>query len=255
MQEELRRFKSSTVELSESSKNSKVLRSEVVNLQSKVKQSSEDISEKDKTIAELNEQLKTKDRIINQKNIKIRQMLEAKKSEASKQTILNESVASKDKTIHSLKESLATERKLVESIKATNNSLKEDLEEAKKNAIIKSKEYSDKISKMKSIAEKYQKIANTAVDRYIDSKARQLRVSANEIKNRLSENYSFADIDKICEGIRDYQINVNKLPFANDRKDVRFKVTESVEPLTRDAWHDDTVDESLINLANKQMNQ
>ena len=82
-------------------------------------------------------------------------MVEAKKSEVSKQQVLNESVASKDRTIVSLKESLANERKQTATITAENKSLKENLEEAKKNAIIKSKEYSDKLSKVKQLAERY----------------------------------------------------------------------------------------------------
>ena len=254
LQEELRRFKSSTVELSESSKKSKVLRSEVVSLQSKLKQSDKALAEKDKLIESLNEKLETTNKLILQKNAKIRQMVEAKKSEVSKQQVLNESVASKDKAIVSLKESLANERKQTATITAENKSLKENLEEAKKNAIIKSKEYSDKLSKVKQLAERYQKIASAAVDRYIEQKARTLRVSPDKIKRKLDENYSFADIDKICESIREDQISISKLPFAGEQN-ARFKVTQSVEPIMRDSQHDDNVDESLINLANNYMNK
>ena len=181
-------------------------------------------------------------------------MVEAKKSEVSKQQVLNESVASKDKTIVSLKESLANERKQTATITAENKSLKESLEEAKKNAIIKSKEYSDKLSKVKQLAERYQKIASAAVDKYIEQKARTLRVSPDKIKRKLDENYSFADIDRICESIKEDQISISKLPFAGEQN-VRFKVTESVEPIMRDSQHDDNVDESILNLANNYTNK
>jgi hypothetical protein len=38
-------------------------------------------------------------------------------------------------------------------------------------------------------------------------------VSTDEIKNRLNENYSFKDIDNICENLQSYKLSINKLPF------------------------------------------
>jgi len=54
------------------------------------------------------------------------------------------------------------------------------------------------------------------VDKYIESKAVSLGISANEIKNRLSETYTFTDIDNICEDLRKYKINLNNLPFSSN---------------------------------------
>ena len=38
-----------------------------------------------------------------------------------------------------------------------------------------------------------------------------------EIKNKLPEKFSFGEIDTICEELRDYKLNVSKLPFSTSR--------------------------------------
>ena len=75
--------------------------------------------------------------------------------------------------------------------------------------------YSKKIEHANNLVEKYKKIANKAVDKYIDSQAIKLGVSINEIKNKLPESYSFTDIDTICENLSQYKLNVSKLPFGS----------------------------------------
>ena len=77
-----------------------------------------------------------------------------------------------------------------------------------------------------------------------------LGVEPEEIKSRLSEGYTFDDIDNACEDLSAYQLNLNKLPFQLDGKRVKMKVTESKDPLITNPNVDDDVDESLITLAN-----
>ena len=86
--------------------------------------------------------------------------------------------------------------------------------------------------------------------KYIESKAQTLGINSLEIKKRLSENYSFNEIDKVCEDLQGYQVTLSKLPinFQRDKK-VKVKVTESIEPIKPKGRFDDEVDESLLRLA------
>lgn len=79
-----------------------------------------------------------------------------------------------------------------------------------------------------------------------------LGISSNDIKRKLSENYSFEDIDRICEDLQEYRLNINKLPFNFDTNtsSVKMKVKESKEPIKPISGYDDEVDEDLIRLAN-----
>ena len=66
--------------------------------------------------------------------------------------------------------------------------------------------------------EKYQKITQNAIDRYINIQANNLGVKPVEIKNRLSESFTFNDIDSVCEDLREYKLNVSMLPFNTNRQ-------------------------------------
>ena len=152
----------------------------------------------------------------------------------------------KDKKISSLQEQLDAISKKAESEK---QSLLENIEEIKKDSEIKTRQYTTKLKKANELVEHYKGVAKKAVDKYIDSKARMLGVSANEIKNRLNENYSFSDIDKVCNSLQGYQLNISKLPFDISRGS-KIKVQESVEPIKPKApGVDDEVDDSLLRMA------
>jgi hypothetical protein len=125
--------------------------------------------------------------------------------------------------------------------------LTRDLESNKSN-------YSKKIENANILVEKYKKIANRAVDKYISSQATKLGISTNEIKNKLPESYSFTDIDKICESLSQYKLNVSKLPFGNGgnklNEGIKFKATPSKnESLLPKSNLDDEVDIDLLRLA------
>ena len=79
-----------------------------------------------------------------------------------------------------------------------------------------------------------------------------------DITNRLSENYTFEDIDNICESLQSYSLAMNKLPInltSNGNKNsnnskIKMKVTESKESIKPNGFgFDDEVDESLLRLA------
>ena len=101
-----------------------------------------------------------------------------------------------------MQESIETQRanfnKEVADMKKQNEQLHESLQDAKKDSQIIKSEANAKITKCSQLVEKYKTIAKTAVDKYIESRATVLGLSVTDIKNRLNENYSFNDIDKVC---------------------------------------------------------
>lgn len=220
LNEELARYKQATITLSTTAAGAKALVERISKLEST-------IAEKDK------------------------QLTESKKTETvSTAQSLNESISKKDSEIESLKSNVA---KLNESLtQATDNVTTQasQIEELKADADIKKSEYAKKLSQIHGIVEQYKKTAQIAVDKYIDTRATMLGVEPEEIKSRLSEGYTFDDIDNACEDLSAYQLNLNKLPFQLDGKRVKMKVTESKDPLITNPNVDDDVDESLITLAN-----
>lgn len=194
----------------------------------------------------LTEQLSQKETLIADKDKKLSQLAEAAKVSIQNKKGLQESLSAKDNKISSLQEQLDVFSKKAESEK---QSLLENIEEIKKDSEIKTRQYTTKLKKANELVEHYKGVAKKAVDKYIDSKARMLGVSANEIKNRLNENYSFSDIDKVCNSLQGYQLNISKLPFDISRGS-KIKVQESVEPIKPKApGVDDEVDDSLLRMA------
>ena len=133
--------------------------------------------------------------------------------------------------------------------------MSESLQELAKDSAIKNTEYTSKLERQKELTEKYRSIAKTAVDKYIRSQAVILGVSASDIKGKLNENYSFSDIDRVCESLRNYKLNVSSLPFDTGNRSVKVKVTESVEPISRianatQAQFDDEPDAQLMSITN-----
>lgn len=162
---------------------------------------------------------------------------------------LNESLSKANKEIT---ESRSLKDKVQESLDIKtkeNDELKEKLEQTTKS----SKLVEDKYQKSIRLVEKYKKLAHEIANRYIDNKALALGVTSNEIKNRLNESYTLDDVDKVCEDLEEYSINISKLPFQVDKPtSVRARLREdrSKDPLKDiDSEYDDTVDDYLLDLA------
>ena len=130
--------------------------------------------------------------------------------------------------------------------------LTEEIEQLKSSSERKQEEYSQKLSKANKLVEKYRTIATRAVDRYIDSKALMLGISSQEIKNKLSESYTFDEIDSVCDNLRDYKLNISRLPFGSMKlnENIQMKATpsqnESILPANN---FGDEVDDQLRSLA------
>ena len=233
LRDTIAKYKSSIISLTESSKKSKILESK---------------------ISELTETVSSKEETIKKQQTTIERLNESRKSISSKSKSLNESLASKDAKITSLEKQVHSLNESIRTINAQNNKAKETLteniEELKKDSAIKHSEYTKKLTKANQLVERYKKFANESISRYITSQANRLGVSTSEIKNKLSEGFSFEDIDRVCEELQDYKINISKLPFdISKTKNVRMKVTESVEPIKPASRFSDEIDDQLKSLA------
>ena len=203
-------------------------------------------------IANLQEEIQKRDQTIKEEQDKYQRILEKHRVGIDRQSSLTESISAQNAK---LRERDLTIRKLTEQVKTLKNdanereeALKESLAEQKKNLTIKTTEYNNKIANANSLVEKYRNTAKTAVNKYIESLAVRFGLSADEIKNKLPSNYSFADIDLVCENLNQFNLTVSSLPLSL-QKGTTVKVKESKEPLIR-TNNDDRVDESLLRLAN-----
>ena len=204
------------------------------------------ISEQNVTIKSLNESIKEKDSEYAKLNENLSQSENLRRK-------LDESISSRDNAIKSLNESLEAEKtrlnESVETLRKQNAKLHESLQDAKKDSQIIKSEANAKITKCNQLTEKYKSIAKTAVDRYIECKATTLGIDATEIKNRLNENYSFNDIEKVCGDLQRYKLNMRALPFdINSKNRIKMKINESkkvIDPVVSDPGVDDEIDETL----------
>lgn len=226
MNEELSRYKHSVTRLSERLR---------------------DTSKVAKDASALSEKLAECKRIIANKDKKIATMLEAAKVSSESKKKLLENVSSKQKTLDSLQAELEEARK---SFAEERQSLLENIEDTRKDMEIQSSKYVEQLDKSLKLVEHYKKIAKESTDRYIASKASMLGVSSQEIKNRLSEKYTFEDIDSICEDLKSYKLNISRLPFDISKAGTSFVVSESREPIKpKTPGVDDEVDNDLLRLA------
>lgn len=205
-------------------------------------------------LASMRQQLESKStQFIEQK-----QMLEATKSKLrsvlAKKSSLTESIDVKDRRISDLTKELEKLNETLTSEKSksekTISSLTENLKELKTDSQAKHSQYVKKLSAANSLVEKYRKTAETAVNRYIESKATQLGVSVAEIKNRLEENYSFDDVDNVCESLRSYKMNMNKLPFNIRSGSISHVAMKENNDTKRFENPDDVLDESFLETIN-----
>ena len=229
LNEEVERYKSSTVRLSSLAQKSKDNVSKITTLE-------EEIAKKQKQIESLKLRNKT--------------LIESRNSRVTVSKELNEQISKKETEV----------KKLTENYEAKLKSLEESLATEKSESSKKITELSEKLSKSNKLVEGYKNLANEVVERYIESKARMLGVNKNEIKNKLDDKYTIDDIDKICESLQTYSVRINRLPFNFNGKDNKVKVTitesknESLQKAAKSSRgaDDDDVDDSLMKMAGLQ---
>ena len=164
---------------------------------------------------------------------------------------LNESIDAKNSNIKDLSNEVKQLRTELQESKNNSlkevNQLKEELQELKGDSQVKNSQYAKKLANANALVEKYRKTAETAANLYIESKAKQLGVSITEIKNKLEENYTFDDVDKICEQLRSYKMNINKLPFNFTKNNISRVAMNESKQTKRFENPDDVLDENFVN--------
>ena len=233
-EEDIAKYKAAIRNLSESATSAKALQSKIDNL---------------------TEELSKKDLAIKAEQDKVQRVLDKQQASISRQSSLTESISAKNAELKEVKAEVTKLNEQLETFKTEAETEKEALNEAiaeqKKNLTIKTTEYNTKLTRANKLVEQYRTTAKTAVSKYIDLQATMLGVSPNEIKNKLPENYSFNDIDSVCEGLRDFNLKVSNLPVNLQQNRIKkVVVTESKESIMPKSRFDDTVDESLLHLAN-----
>lgn len=236
-EEEVAKYKTTIRNLSESASSVRALQQENSQLKEK-------LSQQDAFISRLKERYS---RLLSEKKIE-------KESQDKLQEKLNESLVgnnkaleNKDNEIKKLNESLT---KLKEEKELNEKELNEKLADIRKDLTIKSNEYASKLAKSNQLVEKYINTAKKAVNKYIESKAGLLGVNPESIKKKLPKNYSFDDIDSVCESLNDYNINLSTLPIdvsGNNGFNVQFNIQK--ESIVSNNSNDD-IDEALLQLAN-----
>lgn len=241
MSEDLEKYKVAIRNLSEKASNVKTLQSK---------------------LEALTEELNKKDNLIQSNEERFKRLQESKKQNIDKQTILKENLTNKEtqltratKKVEFLTEELKNVRSNFEHEK---KSLTESYETLKKDYSLKQSEYSTKISNANKLVEQYRNTAKKAVDKYIESKSIVLGIDSREVKNKLPENYSFNDIDNLCEELSNYSLQINNLPF-NVKSVKRVSITESKKLpgySQKENQNDgDFIDDSLLTVARNIINK
>ena len=230
-EDDIAKYKGAIRNLSESVNNAKALKTKVESLQ-------EELRQKDEVIKAQNDK----------KDIMMEKLSNQKSLSISEKAKLTESLSAKNLELVKAKNQISKLQENLESYKVKESALNEDLAEQKKNLAIKSNDYNTKLSKANKLIEQYRNTAKTAVNKYIESKAVMLGVKTEEIKNKLPSNYSFDDIDSICESVSKYKLQINRLPF-NVGNNTKIAIKESKEIKRQNSSNDDTIDDSLIRLA------
>lgn len=206
-------------------------------------------------INSLEKQLTEKENIITNQELKIKNLVESKaKAISSTSKTLNESISNRDNEIKSLKENINT---IKDDYESQIKSLNESLSKVTKEKDSKIKELNEKYNKLDSLKEGYKKLATNTVNSYIETKATMLGVTPDEIKNKLPKSYTITDINKVCESLKKYNLNINSLPISViSNRNPRIKVTESKNEIlnVNSNIYDDEIDDALIKLANQKIN-
>lgn len=199
----------------------------------------------------LNKVLDQKDLVIKEEQDKVKSILNEQKISSRRQSSLTETLSTKENELEKAHNqiNLLNEKlnKLRDEKENEHQKLIESLDEVNKNLTIKSTEYSNKLSKSNKLIEQYRQTAKTAVNKYIESKAIMIGVEKEEILNKLPKNYSFTDIDTICESLVNFNLKVSNLPFDLERIK-KASITESKDETIIKTNKDDIIDNSLIML-------
>ena len=242
LNEEISKYKNVIRNLSDKSKSAEALETKVKSLEDSLQESNEVIKKKSNHIKFLTERVNHLTERVNERDGKVESRNEDFKN-------LQSTLKAKDTQIKKLQERVNSVR---ESYEEKMGTLNESIADLKKDSSIMKNQMSDKLAKAEQLVEKYKNTAKKAVDKYVSVQATRFGINESDIKRRLPDNFSFADIDRVCESLKIYKGNLDRLPFnLNETKknNVKVKVTESVETIMPTNGVDDSIDEGLMSLA------
>jgi len=204
--------------------------------------------ELEKEVSRLEESLKEANKTIEITKNGVARLIKSKQQQITESKTLTESLSTKDKAYEELNESFnKAKAEYEEQIKSLTEKINEsETTSSKVNAL------NEDLTKQKTLTEGYKKLANKAMSKYIECKATMLGVSVSDIKSRLSENFSIDAVEKVCEELKAYQLNVSRLPFSLGGKIKSFKVNENLNKSNvpgKEENEDDSVDDSLLRLS------
>ena len=205
LQEELAKYRAAFARTSE-------LAAKATKFESEVKKLTEQLTQKDIQIKELN-------------------------CKADKAKKLNESIDENANKVRLLTEKLATMQKESEELESNLNG-----QIAQRDKLIKDRT---------AVAKKYKTKFVEAVNKYVESKASMLGVRPIDITSKLGESYTLADIDRVCDDLLESTVSISRLPFSGMNKP-RVKVSESVNKPTKvnkGPEYGYEIDDSLLELA------
>lgn len=165
---------------------------------------------------------------------------------------LKEQLSQKDRQITSLKTKVTQINQLNESLDTSSkdnlNKVKKELEGALNKAEETNKKLQEQMEQNKkvlNVAKSYKAKYLESLEKYIISKSKMLALRPSELKNRLPENYSIEDIDKVCNEILSESINISRLPFAHGTKN-KVTIKEAKSVISKEGYE---IDDSLLELA------
>lgn len=214
--------------LNKSTKAIKALNSELSNSKKLIENLSQNISKQSATHKKLIESYNNKDNRTQQ----LTESLQLKEQELSK---ANNRIIKLTESLNTIKEEANTQI----------DNLNNKLEEVKKDYKIKTNASNIKLEKATSLTEQYRNTARKAINKLIECKANMLGISKDEIINKLPTNYSFKDIETICENLSQYKLSVNNLPFNVSNSKLVIKENKQNVPM-KDSYLDDTIDDSFL---------
>ena len=129
---------------------------------------------------------------------------------------LREELRKKDEAVHALEEQLGALKKESEGVQGQLQSLNSLLESERKTHADETKRLTETLNRTKKLVNDYKGAMDGLARRFIESKAKQIGVKPEEIRNRLPESYTLEDVDRVCEELRAYKVNINRLPFVLD---------------------------------------
>lgn len=193
----------------------------------------------------LNSTLEHKEKIIEGLSMKFSKVQENSKT-------LADALTTKDKNILKLTEALTSSKQEADAhLNETNDlikSLREELAQLKTDSEIQHKRYEKNLKKANQLAESYRKQAQEIKESYIEAKARQLGLSADDFHHRLNENYSLEDVNTVCDELTSYRRNMNKLPISlQESQNIHLMMKENKQA-KKLLNPDDEIDKSLFEL-------